>query len=68
MSYFSLRFSAYLFSQYSAVRNPINKKYDISQSVLSVMFEVVFDTVAAILHDSDFASVVKLMEKKWVVI
>jgi len=28
------------------------------------MFEVVFDTVAAILHDSDFASVVKLMEKK----
>ena len=41
-----------------------NEKYDISQSVLSVMFEVVFDTVAVILHDSDFASVVQLMEKK----
>ncbi len=36
-----------------------NEKYDISQTVLSVMFEVVFDTVALVLHDANFLSVVE---------
>ena len=36
-----------------------NEKYDISQSVLSVMFEVVFDTVAVVLHDANFLSLIE---------
>jgi len=41
-----------------------NEKYDISQTVLSVMFEVVFDTVAVILDEADFSKVLITMEKK----
>jgi hypothetical protein len=41
-----------------------NEKYDISQNVLSVMFEVVFDTVAVVLQDYNFESFQQKLEER----